>query len=134
MTNYVTFNKYIFAGCDAIKWCNRFGVMVFKDKVVELQLNTAGVQGDYSGYHVTIKNKNSGDIASHFFNFNDAMFGSDRIDSRKDYKGDFHISDHCCNHQTRFASGSDYWYIATPNAAAIERYRNVVNAYIEAYI
>lgn len=118
--DWVTFNNNFFNN-DAISWFDRKGTLKLTNKLIaEITLSTAGTQGTYVGYKVSIINKDTGKLSSHFFKFDDYM--EDRADSDIKYNG-FKIVAHCCKDKAD-------WYIYRPTDLAIKGMVHQIMSYI----
>ena len=116
---FENFNKEFFKSNKEINWFEKQGILKIDEmKNVVITLSTSGCMNRYIGYKIEIIHKNNGQIASHFFNFNDYFQQKNRKDTRNDYSGEFYVRTTCD------------WYVAIPAKKDI----NYMISEIEKYI
>jgi hypothetical protein len=116
-------NEGIFKNND-IKWFDKMGIFpIDENRLAEIRLSTSGTADHYTKYQVEIINKFNGRISIHDFDFRNYLDKDDRADSRKDYKGGFHIWD----------SDNINWYIAIPTEKNLKKLTTAIMEYIEMY-
>ena len=142
------FNRYFWTGYNGddgdgpitIVWTDKLGTYSTKSKVVEFELSTYGTHEQYEGYRVRVVHKNNGEIASHFFKFDDYL--DEREDNRQhDYPhpndsgrrdGGFYV--HRNSMAKRRKELEVWWYIAVPTFDSIAGMQSAITTWIDNYL
>lgn len=111
----------------ALHWYDKTGIYnLDKHRIVEITLSDPRIANHYLGYDVRIVHKNNGEIARHFFNFNDYLDNcpEERADNRVEYTGPYYVWLH---------HGELGWYIAKPGFDTIVDMQSCIIGWISQY-